>query len=188
MLGSQAQALLGQRSPASAFPAYTGLGRAALPRRVKRVEGGVALRSRRRLACRAALEGQKTSKASPTVSLFGAERQLSGPEKVLEGLPAPARYASSAVIVAGALAAGYLLGGRYKGTQVAAVGGAVALGAVGGAAVVAFNAAAPQVAAAQLRNELVHHSDPTSVTPAVIDGIAKKYVPPSTLTILVGFG
>ncbi|KAG0587880.1 hypothetical protein KC19_2G198400 [Ceratodon purpureus] len=176
MMATQAQALLGQRN--SLFTDYTGLGRdyTGLPRRPERLEGSsvVSFRSRRRLACRA-LEGQKQAKAAPRVSLFGAERQLSGPEKVLEGLPAPARYVSSAVIVAGALAAGYLLGGRYKGTQVAAVGGAVALGAVGGAAVVAFNAAAPQVAAAQLRNELVNHSDPTSVTPDVIDAIAKKY-------------
>lgn len=182
MLASQAQALLGERSLGNGIPTYTGLGRAALPRRPS--QPLPAFRSRRRVACRA-LEGQKTSKSSPRVSLFGAEQQLSGPQKVLEGLPAPARYATSAVIVAGALAAGYLLGGRYKGNQAAAVGGAVALGAVGGATVVAFNAAAPQVAAVQLRNSLVNHSDPTSVTPAEIDEIAKRFAPlPPRLTIL----
>lgn len=181
MVALQAQALLGQRSPASAFPAYTGLGRSqALPRRARKGVAwrGAPLRSRRAFACRAL---EQTAKASPRVSLFGAEQQLSGPQKVLEGLPAPARYVSSAVVVAGALAAGYLLGGRYKGTQVAAVGGAVALGAVGSAAVVAFNAAAPQVAAVQLRNSLVNHSDPTSVTPGEIDGIAKRSVALSSL-------
>ena len=184
MLASQAQALLGQsRNP---FPGYTGLGRATLPTRPRKaLQRAVSGRcpARRSLVCRA-LEGQISS---PKGSLFGAERELSGAEKVLEGLPAPARYASSVVVVAGALAAGYLLGSRYKSTQVAAVGGAVALGAVGGAAVVAFNAAAPKVAAAQLRNSLVHHPDPTTVTPADIDGIARKYIthPPNFLYLVI---
>lgn len=174
MLASQAQALLGERSIGNGIPSFTGLGRTGLPSR-RPVKALPVARNRRRFSCRA-LEGQQktSSKSSPRVSLFGAEQQLSGPQKVLEGLPAPARYATSAVVVAGALAAGYLIGGRYKGNQVAAVGGAVALGAVSGAAVVAFNAAAPQVAAVQLRNSLVNHSDPTSVTPAEIDQIAKR--------------
>jgi len=41
--------------------------------------------------------------------------------------------------------------------------------------VVAFNAAAPQVAAVQLRNSLVNHSDPTSISPAEVDQIASRY-------------
>jgi hypothetical protein len=108
-------------------------------------------------------------------SMFGTEQELSGPQKFLEGLPASARYATSAVIVVGALAAGYALGARVKGTQGAAVGGALALGAIGGASAFALNAAAPHVAAVQVRNALVNHSDPSSLRSTEIDAIAQKY-------------
>jgi hypothetical protein len=108
-------------------------------------------------------------------SMFGTEQELSGPQKFLEGLPASARYATSAVIVVGALAAGYALGARVKGTQGAAVGGALALGAIGGASAFALNAAAPHVAAVQVRNALVNHPDPNSLRSTEIDAIAQKY-------------
>jgi hypothetical protein len=75
----------------------------------------------------------------------------------------------------GALAAGYALGARVKGTQGAAVGGALALGAIGGASAFALNAAAPHVAAVQVRNALVNHSDPSSLRSTEIDAIAQKY-------------
>ena len=176
MLGSHA--LLGQELGSQP---YTGLANRSLTRDTK-APGTAQLTflRRRRLCCRA-LEGQlpktsKSSSSSSSVSLFGAQQELSGPHKLLEGLPAPARYATSAVIVAGALAAGYALGAKYQGTQTAAVGGAVAFGAVGGATVFALNAAAPHVAAVQLRNTLVNHSDPKSVTPSDVDAIANKYL------------
>lgn len=186
MLASQAQTLRCHHKPgftsnsSARIPSYTGLWKASLPRRPgKALPTSFVFRSRRRLTCRALLE-QEASNSSPKVSLFGREQQLSGPQKILEGLPAPARYVGSAAVVAGALAAGYLLGGRvpigrYQGSQVAAVGGAVSLGVIGGATVFAFNAAAPQVAAVQLRNKLVNHSDPTSLTPTEIDEVGKKY-------------
>ena len=174
MLGSHA--LLGQELGSQP---YTGLANRSLTRYSKAAgTAQLTFPRRRRLCCRA-LEGQlpKTSKSSSSsVSLFGAQQELSGPHKLLEGLPAPARYATSAVIVAGALAAGYALGAKYQGTQTAAVGGAVAFGAVGGATVFALNAAAPHVAAVQLRNTLVNHSDPKSVTPSDVDAIANKYL------------
>ncbi len=107
--------------------------------------------------------------------MFGTEQELSGPHKFLEGLPVSARYATSAVIVVGALAAGYALGAKVKGTQGAAVGGALALGAIGGASAFALNAAAPHVAAVQVRNALVNHSDPSSLRSTEIDAIAQKY-------------
>lgn len=178
MLASQA--LLGPTTAAagSLLPSYSGLARHNnLHPRAPKTIFVVPRRSRnssKGFSCRA-LEGQ-LSHTSRRVSVFGSEQELSGPQKFLEGLPAPARYVTSAVIVAGALAAGYALGTRYKGTQGAAVGGAVALGAVGGATAYALNSAAPHVAAVQLRNALVNHSDPKSLKPADIDAIANKYV------------
>lgn len=108
-------------------------------------------------------------------SLFGVEKQLSPPQKVLQTLPAPARYATCIAIVAGALAAGYALGAGTKGTRTAAVGGALALGAAGGATAYVLNSAAPAIAAVQLHNALVNLDDPKSLKREEVDAIVKKF-------------
>lgn len=107
--------------------------------------------------------------------IFGGEKQLSGPEKVFESLSAPARYGVCAVIVAGALAAGYAVGATTKGTRTAAFGGALALGVAGGATAYALNSTAPRIAAAALHNKVVKCDDPTSLNREEIDSLLHKY-------------
>lgn len=109
-------------------------------------------------------------------SIFGSELELSGPQKFLEDLPASARYATCGAIVAAALAAGYAVGARAKGTSAAAMGGALVLGAAGGVTAFALNASAPHVAAVHLHNALVSFSDPKSITRDDIDSILQKYI------------
>ncbi|CAK8537923.1 unnamed protein product [Lathyrus sativus] len=102
-------------------------------------------------------------------------KELNGIEILVDKLSSPARLATSAVIVAGAVAAGYGLGSRFGGSRNAALGGAVALGAAGGAAAYALNAAAPQVAAVNLHNYVAGFDDPSTVTKEDIELIANKY-------------
>lgn len=111
----------------------------------------------------------------PSQVIFGGEKQLSGPEKVFESLSAPARYGACAVIVAGALAAGYAVGVTTKGTRTAAFGGALALGVAGGATAYALNSTAPRIAAVTLHNKVVKCGDPTSLNSEDIDSLLHKY-------------
>ncbi|XP_004490697.1 protein TIC110, chloroplastic [Cicer arietinum] len=102
-------------------------------------------------------------------------KELNGIENLVDKLPLPARLATSAVIVAGAVAAGYGLGLRFGGSRNAALGGAVAVGVAGGAAAYALNATAPQVAAVNLHNYVVGFDDPSKLNKEDIEAIAKKY-------------
>ncbi|RZB69923.1 Protein TIC110, chloroplastic isoform B [Glycine soja] len=102
-------------------------------------------------------------------------KDLKGIELLVDKLSPPARLATSAVIVAGAAAAGYGLGSRFGGSRYAALGGAVALGAAGGAAAYALNAAAPQVAAVNLHNYVAAFDDPSKLKKEEIEAIASKY-------------
>ncbi|EFJ20681.1 hypothetical protein SELMODRAFT_443745 [Selaginella moellendorffii] len=90
-------------------------------------------------------------------------------------MPAPTRYVTCTAIVAGALMAGYAVGSQAKGTPNAALAGAIALGAVGGATAFVVNSMAPDVAAAQVHNLLVNHPDPRSLRGEEIEGILKKF-------------
>lgn len=82
--------------------------------------------------------------------------------------------ATSAIIVAGAVAAGYGLGFRFGRSRNAALGGAVALGVAGGAAAYALNACAPQVAAVNLHNYVAGFDDPALLKKEDIESIANK--------------
>ncbi|CAJ1970745.1 unnamed protein product [Sphenostylis stenocarpa] len=102
-------------------------------------------------------------------------KDLKGIEVLVDKLSPPARLATSAVIVAGAVAAGYGLGSRFASNRYAALGGAVALGAAGGAAAYALNASAPQVAAVNLHNYVAAFDDPSKLKKEEIEAIASKY-------------
>lgn len=102
-------------------------------------------------------------------------KELVGLEILVDKLPLPARLATSAVIVAGAVAAGYGLGSRFGGSRNAAIGGAVAVGVAGGAAAYALNATAPQVAAVNLRNYVAEFDDASKLKKEDIEVIANKY-------------
>ncbi|KAL2317396.1 hypothetical protein Fmac_031272 [Flemingia macrophylla] len=102
-------------------------------------------------------------------------KDLKGIELLVDKLSPPARLATSAILVAGAVAAGYGLGSRFGASRYAAIGGAVALGAAGGAAAYALNAAAPQVAAVNLHNYVAAFDDPAKLKKEEIEAIAAKY-------------
>ncbi|KAF3454828.1 hypothetical protein FNV43_RR05276 [Rhamnella rubrinervis] len=107
--------------------------------------------------------------------VFGGPKELTGIQPLVEKLSPPLRLVSSAVIFAGAVAAGYGLGLRFGQTRNAALGGAAVLGAAGGAAVYALNASAPEVAAVELHNYVAGSDDPSAVKKEDIGVIAKKY-------------
>ena len=93
---------------------------------------------------------------------------------MVQKLSPPVRLATSAVILAGALAAGYGLGLRFGGNRNTALGGAAILGAAGGAAAYAMNAAVPEVAAVSLHNYVAGCDGPETVRREDIENIAKK--------------
>ncbi|KAJ6349146.1 hypothetical protein OIU77_006684 [Salix suchowensis] len=107
---------------------------------------------------------------------FGGNRELTGIQPLVSNLSPPIRLASSAIILAGALAAGYGLGTKFGGgSRNLALGGAAVAGTAGGAVVFALNSAVPEVAAINLHNYVSGFDDPTQVSKEEIEGIAKKY-------------
>ncbi|CAL0317757.1 unnamed protein product [Lupinus luteus] len=121
--------------------------------------------------CSSSSDADRTVPAPPP----RAPKELKGIEVLVDKLSPPARLATSAVFLAGAVAAGYGLGSRFGGSRNAAIGGALALGAAGGAAAYALNAAAPQVAAVNLHNYVVGFDDPAKLKKEDIEAIANKY-------------
>ncbi|XP_020093694.1 protein TIC110, chloroplastic [Ananas comosus] len=129
------------------------------------------------LRCSAAAPSVATSAAADDAkpSAFGARKELSPLQAVVDALSPPARLASSAVLAAAAIAAGYGLGLRLGGTRAAAIGGAAVLGAAGGAVVYALNASVPEVAAANLHNLVASYDDPAALNREDVESILKKY-------------
>ncbi|XVF05832.1 hypothetical protein REPUB_Repub05bG0207100 [Reevesia pubescens] len=117
----------------------------------------------------------ETSTIPTAPNIFGGPKELTGIQPVVEKLSPPVRLATSAVILAGALAAGYGLGLRFGGNRNAALGGAAILGAAGGAAAYAVNAAVPEVAAVSLHNYVAACDGPEAIRREDIENIAKKY-------------
>lgn len=89
-------------------------------------------------------------------------------------LPPAVRVATSAIVFAGAIAAGYGLGLRFGRSRNAALGGAAALGAASGAAVYALNSCVPEVAAIELHNYVAGNDNPKVVKKEEVERIAKK--------------
>lgn len=116
--------------------------------------------------------------ASPAVdpSVFGGPKELSGPQALVCSLPPPARMASSAVLAAAAMAAGFGLGLRVGGSKVAGIGGAAVLGVASGAAVYALNSKVPEVAAINLHNLVAGYDDPTELRKDEVAAIVEKFV------------
>lgn len=117
-----------------------------------------------------------SSSSLPPPSAHPVHTELNGIELLVDKLSPPLRLATSAVVVAGAVAVGYGLGSKFGGSRNAAVGGAVALGVAGGAAAYALNAAAPQVAAVNLHNYVAGLDHPSMLKKEDIDGIANRFI------------
>ncbi|KAK4274891.1 hypothetical protein QN277_018054 [Acacia crassicarpa] len=121
----------------------------------------------------ASLDQPAPSASPPTI--VRAQKELKGIEAVVDKLSPPLRLATSAIIVAGAVAAGYGLGFQFGRSRNTAIGGAVALGVAGGAAAYSLNACAPQVAAVNLHNYVAGFDDPSQLKKEDIESIANKY-------------
>ncbi|KAK9681905.1 hypothetical protein RND81_10G035800 [Saponaria officinalis] len=116
-----------------------------------------------------------TVHSSTGEDIFGPTKELDGVQSVVDAVPPTVRLAGSAIIVAGALAAGYGLGSRFGGSRNAAVGGAVALGAAAGGAAYSLNSCAPEVAAVNLHNYVASSQDPLALDTEHILAIASRY-------------
>ncbi|KAI4307577.1 hypothetical protein L6164_030749 [Bauhinia variegata] len=125
--------------------------------------------------CSSASSEQPSTSTPAAPSLTKTTKELKGIEVLVDKLSPPVRLASSAIIFAGAVDAGYGLGSRFGGSRNAALGGAVALGAAGGATAYALNACARQVAAVNLHNYVAGFDDPAKVTKEEIESIANRY-------------
>lgn len=106
--------------------------------------------------------------------MFGGKKELSAFQSLVDSMTPAVRLASSVVVVAGAVAAGYGLGLRIGGTRNASLGGAVVLGAAGAGAVYALNSSVPEIAALSLHN-YVAGSDPGALKKEDIESIASRY-------------
>ncbi|XP_045824097.1 protein TIC110, chloroplastic-like [Trifolium pratense] len=116
-----------------------------------------------------------SSSSCSVSSSVSPQKDLAGIEHVVDKLSPPIRLATSAVVIAGAVAAGFSLGSKFGGSRNAAVGGAVALGVAGGAAAFALNAAAPRVASVDLHKFVAGLDDPSMLKNEDIDEIVNRY-------------
>ena len=120
------------------------------------------------------IRSSAAKETSSDSNIFGGKRELSGIQVVADGLTPPVRLACSAVIVAGAIAAGYGLGFRFGGSRNVGLGAAAVVGAAGGAAAYALNSCVPEVAAVNLHNLVAGHDDPTTLRKEDIEEVAKR--------------
>lgn len=117
-----------------------------------------------------------SSSISVKPDVFGGKKELSTIQSLVDAMSPPIRIASSALVFAGAVAAGYGLGVRFGGSRNAGVGGAIALGAAGAGAAYALNSCVPEVAAINLHNYVADFEDPAALNKEDIDAIANKFV------------
>lgn len=119
--------------------------------------------------------GARPESAPVSPSVFGGKKELTTLQAAVDAMAPPVRLASSVVVVAGALTAGYGLGFRLGGSRIAGAGGAAALGAAGGALAYAINSCAPEVAAVNLHNYVAGCDYPGEVKREVVEEIPKRY-------------
>ncbi|KAJ0244893.1 Protein TIC110 [Hirschfeldia incana] len=129
--------------------------------------------SRRRY--RASFPRCAATSSSEQPPLVSNKKELTGLQPIVEKMTPPVRLATSAVVLAASLAAGYGLGLRLLGSKSIALGGAAVAGAAGGAVVYAMNSAVPEVAAIGLHNYVAEFEDPASVTKEDVEKIASRY-------------
>lgn len=94
---------------------------------------------------------------------------------MIDAMSPPVRIASSVVLAAAAIAAGYGVGLKVSGTKNAAAAGAAVLGVAGAAVVYKLNAEVPEVAAITLHNLVLSHDDPLELKREEVEGVAKRF-------------
>ncbi|XP_027090876.1 protein TIC110, chloroplastic-like isoform X2 [Coffea arabica] len=107
--------------------------------------------------------------------VFGGKKELTGFQALVDAMSPTVRIASSALIFAGAIAAGYGLGSKFGGSRNVAMGGAVALGTAGAGVAYALNSCVPEVAAVNLHNYVADFDDPAVLNKEDIEAIANRY-------------
>jgi len=128
-----------------------------------------------RLRLRLRLRAAAGETSSPGEAVFGARRELTGIQPLVEALPPAARTAAELAVAAAAVAAGYGIGLRAGGgSRAVAVAGAAVLGAASVAGAAAVNAMVPEVAAVGLHNYVAGHDDPTNLESGEVEAIANK--------------
>ncbi|GAY58894.1 hypothetical protein CUMW_190310 [Citrus unshiu] len=143
----------------------------------KRRRFKVSFPRNRSAATSASASAEATPTATPSDNTWGPRKELQGIQPVVDKLSPPVRLATSAVVIAGAVFAGFKLGSKYGGgSRNVAIGGAVILGAAGGAMAYAMNAAVPEVAAKRLHDYVTDCNDPGAVKREDIEAIASKFV------------
>lgn len=134
----------------------------------------INLRRRRYKVSDIRCSSKQSSAAAVKPDVVGEKRQLSAVQSVADAMSPPVRIASSVLIFAAAVAAGYGIGSRFGGSRNAAIGGAVAVGAAGAGAAYALNSCVPEVAAASLHNYVVDCGGPGAIKKEDVEAIAKK--------------
>ncbi|KAH7564779.1 hypothetical protein JRO89_XS09G0025400 [Xanthoceras sorbifolium] len=81
----------------------------------------------------AASTSASSSSSQTGPNVFGPSKELAGIQPVVDKLSPPLRLATSAIVIAGAVFAGFKLGFRFGGNRNVAIGGAAVFGAAGGA-------------------------------------------------------
>ncbi|CAN4128372.1 unnamed protein product [Withania somnifera] len=123
----------------------------------------------------ASVPDKPTSSNSVYSDVFGGKKELSPIQSLVDAMSPPIRIAISALVFAGAIAAGYGLGLRFGGSRYAGVAGAIAFGTAGAGAAYALNSCAPQVAAINLHNYVADFDDPAALKKEDIEAISNKY-------------
>ncbi|KAK9229964.1 hypothetical protein WN944_022931 [Citrus x changshan-huyou] len=142
----------------------------------KRRRFKVSFPRNRSAATSASASAEATPTATPSDNTWGPRKELQGIQPLVDKLSPPVRLATSAVVIAGAVFAGFKLGSKYGGgSRNVAIGGAAILGAAGGAMAYAMNAAVPEVAAKRLHDYVTDCNDPGAVKREDIEAIASKY-------------
>ncbi|CAL4917312.1 unnamed protein product [Urochloa decumbens] len=136
-----------------------------------------AAAARFRLRLRLRTSAASSDAAAPHgEEVFGARKELTGVQPLVESLPPAARTAAELAVAAAAVAAGYGIGLRAGGgSRAVAVAGAAVLGAASLAGAAALNSVVPEVAAVGLHNYVAGHDDPTNLESGEVEAIAKKY-------------
>ncbi|KAJ8536920.1 hypothetical protein K7X08_035321 [Anisodus acutangulus] len=112
----------------------------------------------------------------PKPDVFGGKKELTTIQSLVDAMSPPIRIATSALVFAGAIAAGYGLGVRFGGgSRNAGLGGAIVLGAAGAGAAYALYSCVPEVAAINLHNYVADFEDPAALNKQDIEAIANKY-------------
>ncbi|KAM7501737.1 hypothetical protein LguiB_000641 [Lonicera macranthoides] len=125
--------------------------------------------------CSSASSHNQNPVTQSPINVLVETKQLSGFQSLVDSMSPPVRLASSVIVFAGAVVAGYGLGCGFGGSRNAGLGGAFAIGGVGTGVAYALNSSVPEIAAVNLHNFVAGCDDPGALKKEDIERIANKY-------------